>query len=100
MDDSAKSSKTRGGRRPAKAAGQGGRRVDKPEGPGSSKVHLSAEIEQRIGVHCSMARVNRTKEVNRILLGYLAAHGKGRELFAAAGEGSEAFDPGHAPPTV
>jgi len=47
------------------------------------QLHLPELVVKRLGVHCALAGTSWSAEVSRILLQYLAVHGRGRELFGA-----------------
>jgi hypothetical protein len=64
------------GRKPAKPA----RRKDAEPGR-RTDIRIVDTIARRLRVHCGMTDTKPTEEANRILGQYLAAHGKGRELF-------------------
>lgn len=65
-------------RRAAKAPGSASRQRGKTT---RIQLHLSELTAKRLGVHCALGGVNQSAEADRILLSYLAQHGKGRELF-------------------
>jgi len=72
-------------RRGAKAPGSASRQRGKTT---RLQLHLSELTAKRLGVHCALEGRNLSAEADRILLQYLAQHGKGRELFDQPG-----FDP-------
>jgi hypothetical protein len=47
------------------------------------QYHLSEQLVERLGVHCSMSHRNEAAMVEEILLSWLARYGRGRELFPA-----------------
>lgn len=65
-------------RRTAKAPGGASRRSGKTT---RIQLHLDELTVKRLGVHCALEGRNNSAEADRILLQYLAQHGKGRELF-------------------
>lgn len=66
--------KRRGAKTPGSASRQRGKTT-------RLQLHLSELTAKRLGVHCALEGRNQSAEADRILLQYLAQHGKGRELF-------------------
>jgi hypothetical protein len=73
----------RRGAKPSNGAAKKGAKDAKPPAAETARLqlHLPPELVQRLGVHCSMLRTSWSTEAARILGQYLAAHGKGKELF-------------------
>jgi hypothetical protein len=48
-----------------------------------STLHLSEQVVERLGVHCSLAHRDRSAVANEILAAWLTRFGKGRAIFEA-----------------